>query len=337
MSMTARRLLLAAAAGLAALAAAPAPDTRLALGEADLVVAGDAVGVEAGGAAAARVARLPTDSTLLTAQGDVRTWTAAGTARRGAGRELVLLAGDSAGARRLPAPPGGARVRDWPVLFHDPHGLRGVAWLEGADEQSLAVRAARWNGEAWDAAATVAPPGPGSQLALAGAVLADGSWLLVWSAFDGEDDEILWSRSRADGWTSPARVAPDNHVPDVTPAIAAFGRGALVAWSRYDGHDYRVVVARIDGDRFTPPDEIGPPGSVQPTLASAGSRAVLAFRTVIPSQWRAVELDRQARPVRFAAAAVHGDERPSLRARSDGAIELVWSAGGEPLRWQALP
>ena len=313
-------------------------DQRLALRDADLVLEGTTarlVAVGTGGAATLAW-RVPPESTLRAAVGNRRGFAAAGTVRVGGGRDLLLYVGDETGARRIAPPPSAARVRDWPVLLMGHLGLAGVAWLEGSDETSLAVRAARWNGAGWDAVETLAPGGAGSQLALTGARLADGSWLLAWSAFDGEDDEILWSRSRADGWTLPARVAPDNHVPDVTPVLAPLGEGAVVAWSHYDGHDYRVVAARFDGVRFAAPREIGPAGSVEPELDGRGDRAVLLYRNVLPAEWRAVELDRTGRAGAFAAARARDPERPALRLLEHGA-ELLWRSGAESLSFQGLP
>ncbi|HEX5760898.1 MAG TPA: hypothetical protein VF121_17045, partial [Thermoanaerobaculia bacterium] len=143
--------------------------------------------------------------------------------------------------------------------------LAGLAWLEGADGRSLAVRFARWDGERWARPRTVAAPGPGSQTALAAARLADASWLLAWSRFDGADDEVVWSRSagpEGESWSAPRRIAQDNAVPDVTPALTAVaGGGAVAAWSRYDGEDYRVVTARFDGRGWSAPRAVGPAGS----------------------------------------------------------------------------
>ncbi len=136
----------------------------------------------------------------------------------------------------LPAPPGQVGVdRRSPVLLVRKETLLGIAWLEGDTASSLSVRAAAWDGDAWQDVETVSAPGPGSQTGLTGTVLADGSWLLAWSAVDGEDDEIVWSRRAGDRWTPVRPVSENNHVPDVTPVLTAAGTGALLAWSRYDG------------------------------------------------------------------------------------------------------
>src|SRR5690606_27472122 len=111
----------------------------------------------------------------------------------------------------------------------------------------------------------VAAPGPGSQLALSGAVLRDGSTMLVWSRFDGEDDEIFWSRHDGRRWSAPARLAHDNRVPDVTPVVAPLGDGAVVAWSRFGQGTYHLTTAhwsRAAG--WSAGERTGPRGSVHP-------------------------------------------------------------------------
>ena len=163
------------------------------------------------------------------------------------GRRLFLLRGDDRASRPLARAPGQAgRQRRGPVLLVDGGRLAGLAWLEGDDDRSFSVRAALWTGQRWQAPERVSFPGPGSQLALTGAVLADGSWLLAWSAFDGHDDEIVWSRRAGSAWQPVKRLYPDNSVPDITPALAATADGgALIAWSRFDGHGYALRMARF--------------------------------------------------------------------------------------------
>ena len=169
----------------------------------------------------------------------------------------------------------------------------GLVWLEGSDASALGVRAAAWNGTGFSAAEWVSPPLDGSQLALSGAVLADGSWLLAWSAFDGSDDEILWSRRDGATWTAPARLHPDNRVPDITPAVAATARGAVAAWSRYDGGSYRGRVMRFDASAgWRDEERLGGAGSVFPFFAvdDSASGPLLVFREGVEGRWDLIEL-----------------------------------------------
>ena len=174
----------------------------------------------------------------------------------------------------------------------------------------------------------MSPPGPGSQLGLAGTTAADGSPLLLWSAFDGSDDEILWSRRDVNGWSKPSRIGADNATPDILPSIARHGGGALAAWSRYDGNDYRVVVARLDGARWTAPVAIGPKGSYDAALGAAPSGpAAVVFRSA--AGWEARELDRRGDPTRRRAAI------PDPPDDDDRAVIESVGAKGLTVRWRS--
>lgn len=244
----------------------------------------------------------------------------------------------------LPEPPWSAGPRAEPLPLVGPDGeLAGLAWLEGDDPARLEVRFAAWNGTSWGPAETVAGPGPGSQMALAATVLADGSPLLLWSAFDGEDDEVLWSLGGGGSWSEPRRLGADDRVPDITPAVrrdhrGGRGTGALAAWSEYaatgaaadPGGGYRVMVSRLEvrGSEATwsPPRPIGPPGSLFPTWTTpeGGESAgpLLLLRTVRPRGWQAVELgpgDLPRRRAQLSLEVTQGTATLSGPARADRA------------------
>ena len=283
--------------------------------------------VESGGASVEGAGRGPAVRLVLPAGAGVDGffslrggWLAVGTAPVVGGRDLALWTGGEAQAAALPPPPGrrGA-VRAFPVPLLRDGELAGLAWLEGEAADRFAVWASEWEGGRWSAPAVVAPPGAGSQLALTGAVLADGTWALAWSAYDGEDDEVLWSLRRNGRWAPPRPLAPGNDVPDVTPALRADADGALLAWSRYDGNDYRLLVARLDGNRWTPPREVGSAGTVLPRWEGEE----LVFRDAAHGTWVAASLDGNDRLHLEAVTAAPAEPRPVL-ARRDGALRLVF-------------
>jgi hypothetical protein len=293
-------------------------------------------------------APLPAGASLETTAALETGWLAAGT-QPGAGdsrggRDLLLLTGGPGRTvSALPSPPGqpgqtAGTLRQEPLPLVSEGRLAGLAWLEGETRRSLGVRFAAWNGAGWETPQTVAPPGPGSQLALTAARLPDGSWLLAWSAFDGRDDEIVWSRSRDGAWSRPRRAAADNAVPDITPALTVVGDTALLAWSRYDAAlgQYRVVVSRFQGTgTWSPPVAAGPPGSRYPTFepAPAGT-ARLLYRAAAPGSWEVLDLDRAGRATRQATvttASAAESARPVVRSAS-GSDGL---AGGVTFRWPA--
>jgi hypothetical protein len=274
---------------------------------------------------------LPPRAEIAAIAGPAHGWLAVGTTPEldGASR-LVVYTGDGARARRLPSVPVTAgRLQTQPVALASEQGPAAVAWLEGDDYQGLAVRAAVWEGNRWGAVTEVARGGRGSQLALAGAVLDDGSSVLVWAAFDGADDEILWSHGKDGEWSAPRRLAGDNAVPDITPAIVPVRGGALVAWSRYDGETYRVVTARLSAGRWSSPEVTGPAGSVYPSFAAAaGGGSYLLYRLAEPSGWEVVEVDPTGARGRHSAVPATGRERPVVLAGENGNVRLRFAAAG---------
>jgi len=217
--------------------------------------------------------------------------------------------------------------------------LAGLAWLEGTTRESYAVRYAPWVGAGWGPVEEVAPPGAGSQLALAALPLADGRILAVWAGYDGQDDEIVFAlRSAAGLWSAPARVARDNDVPDITPALAAVpgpDAGALVAWSRYDGGQYRVTVARFDGERFRGARVIGEPGTLEPGFLAPGPNGEprLLYRHARPPGWTVADLDRSGAPGQAWYAAASNPARPTAARIQDGRLQLGY---GDPFDPAAL-
>lgn len=290
-----------------------------------LSLAGEAARLEIPGGRSLRLA-LPARAETSSLAGLDSGWAVAGSFLDEEGdRHLLLLTGDDQSSRALPEPPGqSGRERRFPVLLADGGKLAGMAWLEGDDARSFAVRSSVWNGRRWSAPQTVSAPGPGSQIGLAGTVLADGSWLLAWSAFDGEDNEIVWSRRLGGRWLPPAAVSAGNSVPDITPALTASGGGAVIAWSRYDGEGYSLVLSRFTGQEWRD-ERAGPPGALYPSFSGDASRAHLLFFTAQPRGWGALEIDASGKVLRRAVVTAPWAERPVVEAAS-GELRLRWPA-----------
>jgi hypothetical protein len=251
-------------------------------------------------------------------------WVAAGSAPDASGRRrLFLLRGNDSASRPLAEPPGQeGRERRGPVLLVDGGRLAGIAWLEGDDGRSLSVRASVWTGKRWQAPERVSFPGPGSQLALTGAVLADGSWLLAWSAFDGQDDEIVWARRQGDAW-QPVQRLSNNSVPDITPALTATADGgALIAWSRFDGQGYQMRMARFSRDGWRDEHPAAASGSLYPTFL--GPSRLLYLDAAAPRSWTVLDLDGQGR-VKGKASAPSTLERPAV-AFEGNQVRMRWPA-----------
>ncbi len=266
-------------------------------------------------------------------------WVAAGVGEQRAELGLVVLRGAAGGVERLSAPVAEGALLARPLPLVERGALGGLAWLEGETPHGLAVRAADWSGAEWGPVVTVSAPGPGSQTGLAAAVLDDGSWLLVWSAFDGRDDELLWSRRRGENWSSPEPLAAGNQVPDVTPTVVAVAGGALAVWSRYDGEGYRLVVARLRGDRWEPPRWLGPTGTLMPRFARRDGGLFLLHQRAWPTGWTLLEMAATGRATRRALFDGAGPGRPVVTAAGAGGAVVRWPQGpaAVDVEWEAVP
>jgi hypothetical protein len=212
-----------------------------------------------------------------------------------------------------------------------------MMWLEGLDDTSFRVQAADWVEGEWSHRRRVTGRGPGSQLALDATVLADGSWLAVWSRFDLEDDEIYWSRRVGGEWSKPQRVSVDNRVPDIVPSITSIGNEAYLAWSRFDGEEYRLMMARFDGGTWTDEHVVGAGGSLFPSWHHADGSLGLVYRQAATSAWVWMEFDAAGRARRMAVTEGAGTKRP-IPAVIDGASQLLFPGGDlKAVTWKALP
>ena len=205
---------------------------------------------------------------------------------------------------------------------------QGLAWLEGQRRPLARGPLRALERPALGGARARSPrPGPGSQMALAGAVLADGSWLLAWSAYDGDGrrDRLEPAASRA-GALEPGRaaVAAGNAVPDITPALAAARRrrarspGAATT-ARTTGCDR----ARFDGRAWK--DERRRP--LRPARSIPRSRrSVPPLSDARPGAWSVLSWTRRARSGAGRRALRPDGAAGDLR-RGRGRLRLRWLAG----------
>ncbi|MFN7940443.1 MAG: hypothetical protein U0X73_02500 [Thermoanaerobaculia bacterium] len=268
-------------------------------------------------------------------------WLAAGVRPVAGGRELWVVSGSAAGAVDVSAPAVSLRRGriENPVLLRDAGGrLAGIAWLAGERRERNAVWTARWRDLGWEEPHRVAEPGPGSQLALVSEPLADGRQLLVWSRFDGQDDEIVYSvGGGADGrsWSAPEPISGDNSVPDITPALATVAGRPLVAWSRFDGREYQVVTARFDGRRWSSPLVAAPPGSTFPSFSrpSAAAAPLLVWHDARRRTWAVGELDAEGSIGRRTEVGTLADPRPSVISTAQDGIRVRLAGRDLTARW----
>jgi len=271
---------------------------------------------------------LPVGSQLLDVWQLEDGWLASGRQPDGDASDMLVLRGAADGGAQVLTPPEPRRhrMRGGATPFLAGGKLVGLAWLQGDTSTGSMVRAAAWEDGSWGPVEVVSEPGPGSQTALTAAVLADGSWVLAWAAYDGDDDEIVWSRREGGVWSRPERVTDDNETPDIMPSIVAAGSGAILSWSWMDGSDYRLKLAVLRGDRWREIDFLGGRGSLFPSFFESGDGLQLLFRTVEPASWTMLELDVNGRIWRRAVLAEPSRERPVVDEIGAARVRFRWPA-----------
>jgi hypothetical protein len=289
---------------------------------------------------------LPPGAVIRSLEPSADGWLAAGRMPSGDGTELLLIESRNGVAEVVEAPlRGPARYRGQPVLLMERGQLVGLVWAEGNGHRELEIWAAPRQGDGWGASELIAARGPGSQVAPAAVVLDDGSWLAVWAAYDGRDDEILCSHRRDGEWSVPARVHPDNDVPDLVPTLVPIDDGAMVAWSWFDGNDYRLRLSRWRDQAWSTPQTMGERGSTEPEFIESEGAVRLLYQTVSPWTWTVLELDRTGEARRAAVLGVRTYDRPLLLDDRDAGPRLLWpqlrtkspAQAARPLEWQDLP
>jgi len=225
--------------------------------------------------------------------------------------------------QRLVTPtPGGHYVSEPTPLVED-GTLLGMLWLAGDGPRSTSVLFAEFLGDHWGPTEVVSPPGKGSQIALAATPLGDGSFLALWSAYDGSDDEIVWSRYEDRTWSAPRPVAADNWVPDITPAVTVLGGRPVAVWSRYDDGGYRLVMSRLDDGTWSAPERFAALGSLFPRFDRSEDGTLLIFRDARSGIWTVLKLDENLRTTARASIETGGSAEPAVLNAGPEGLDVV--------------
>ncbi len=217
-------------------------------------------------------------STASSAQDDSG-WIATGTTEYARGRRITLKASTGGGTQTLPSPPSvNGSIAWWPLPIVHHAQLVGLAWLEGDRLDRLAVVAASWNQGQWSQPVVVSPTGIGSQAGLAATVLDNGTWILAWTRFDGQDDEVVWASGDGFKFRRPTPLHRGNGVADILPSLAANGNQATAAWSREDGDRYILEMTHFDGQRWSKVN-LDPVTAVGPQLHQKDDQLLISLWT----------------------------------------------------------
>lgn len=298
---------------------APASDSGLAL------LSGPGYAKVISGPRGARKIKIRRNERLVAVEETASGLITAGVRRTADRSQLLFIEADRRAAYRLPHPAGSQPIRVRPTLLVQDGALVGAAWLEGPSLQSMQVKAADWNGSSWEPTTTVSGRSRGSQTGLAGTILADGSMLLVWSQYDGNDDELMFSVRRGDEWSSPRPVSEGNSFPDITPSLVADDSGAALAWSRFDGEEYSVWTAQFRDGGWVSERPAGGKAALYPQLLRQSGATYVVSRIAHPAGWDIASANSTGRVTRRSVISSEIQARPVVRATASGSLTLDWA------------
>lgn len=288
-----------------------------------------------------RRVRLTPDERLTSIVESRNGWVVGGVRGSGDASQIFFVTSPGGRKARLPELSTRSPVQLRPVpLTHD-GTLTGAAWLEGISLHQLAVKYADWNGVAWGPVTTISAPGPGSQTGLTGATLENGDTILVWSRFDGTDDEIFEARREGAAWTAARRVGPDNETPDITPVLAASQGAATLVWAGLDQGQYRLFSRELTTNGWRKKRPASERGAAFPTLVKSRAGVMVVYRTAVPLGWTVRELGGSSAQGRTVRLTDTRPERPVLELgdrREPGALaSLRWFRPGRKRSAAWLP
>ncbi len=126
--------------------------------------------------------------------------------------------------------------------------ILGVAWIEGETLRKTRIVVSRLVDGVLLAPRVISDIGPGSQTGLKAA--SNKETILVWSRFDGKDDEIFFSYSSdtLSDWTHPIPIT-NNDTPDVLPFVISCKKGFTVLWNSFIDNGYYPMLAKIENGK----------------------------------------------------------------------------------------
>ncbi len=201
-------------------------------------------------------------------------------------------------------------------------GSFAIAWFEGTSKRDNRVWFAEGGANGFSRPQQLAGPALGSQVGLNAVTLNDGRQIVLWSAFDGNDTELLWVIKSNGVWSRPQRLAPNNEVPDIGPSLIAQGNSAIVAWSWFDGTSYRLVTATFSGNAWGAPGIASPNPAAFPEFVAGAQTPTMTYFDYRADSWSFLQLDAHGAPDRVALAPEF-KQRPVARSIGPDTIDVV--------------
>jgi len=267
------------------------------------------------------IERLGTELSAGAAASSVKSatgWVVTGTQTSKTGRTLMVTVSNGTENQLLTTPKLSlGSLAWWPLPIVQRSRLIGLVWLEGDRLDRLAVVAARWQGDRWTSPVVVSPVGVGSQAGLTATVLEDGTWLLAWTRFDGQDDEIMWASGDGTKFRRPTPLHRGNALADILPSLVAVGNTATVAWSREGQDSYLLQIAEFDGKSWNQIN-LAPMTAVAPQLHRRDKSVLISLwtHTGLEPRWALAKVHQHA--LTFIDSLAGEQSRPAVASTQTG-------------------
>lgn len=155
-----------------------------------------------------------------------------------------------------------------PAIITDKNGTTWIVWTSiDSREQTSQLMFSRLDDETWSVPETI-ETGLSTNTAASLASDQDDVVWLVWAGYDGQDDDIYFSRWRENQWDAPEIVNEDNANPDLLPVVGVEKGGNIwVIWTGFDGESYRSYKSRWNGDVWDAPEKSADNREIQRILS----------------------------------------------------------------------
>ena len=152
----------------------------------------------------------------------------------------------------------------YPAISTGPNSITWVVWtvLQGKNSDLFFTTSLEKGG--WAEPAQIITNLSSNSAAMITVDRENTPWV-VWSGFDGQDDEIFFTRWNGASWDIPLMVNDDNFTPDIIPSMALNDEGfPVIRWlgfaengyvllaKEWNGYGWDEIVVERSQDPFTP-------------------------------------------------------------------------------------
>ncbi len=241
--------------------------------------------------------------------------------------------------------PSGENTNDIPQVAIDNNGNAIIVWsqFDGSNDQ---IFMSEYRNNTWthpeDLSDNISPSGENAHNPQV-AMDDNGNAIIVWSQFDGSNDQIFRSKYSDNTWTHPEYLS-DNISPDgesaLVPQVAMDNNdNAIIVWRQFDGSNNQIFMSDCRNNIWTHPkyltDNISPSGEnaydhPQVTMDNNGN-AIIVWRQyyglnsqIFKSEYRNSTWRHPANPTDHISPSGESAYDPQVSMDNNGNAIIVW-------------